>query len=72
MKELKLNKDLYPLEFIKTAADTYHDLCTISVVERSPYYICLFSDCIYNEEITKKEFENYLIDLLNSHGIINY
>lgn len=31
---------------------------------------CVFTNCIYDVEITLKEFENYVIDLNNQRGLI--
>lgn len=66
MNELKLSKDIYEVIAIENAILQYKDICTISKTENSEYYILKFNDCIYSEVETINEFENYVIDLMNS------
>ena len=66
MNKLMLSKDLYEIQAIKKATDAFVELVQISVQEDENYYVCLFEKCIYSQEQTIKEFENYLIDLCNT------
>jgi hypothetical protein len=40
----------------------------IEVEEDNNYWKCRFKNCRYNTEQTELEFENYLIDYINSKG----
>lgn len=66
MNELKLSKDIFEVNAIENAILQYKDICIISKNENSDYYTLIFSDCVYSVEETINEFENYVIDLMNS------
>ena len=66
MADLFLSKEVFPADAIKTARKAFSSLCDISVAQNSNYTICSFYNCKFDAEITKREFENYLIDFLNS------
>ena len=57
--KLVLNKELYSYSYIGQAIMVYKRLTDISVIEDEKYWICEF------DNRTKKEFENYLIQLWN-------
>ena len=69
MNTLRLVKDLYSYEMIEKAADSFSSLCKISISIDGNYYVCSFDMCKYDELVTIREFENYLIDLINMHGM---
>ena len=63
---LELHKDIYDILLIKKAIVVYKELAHITLKEKTNYYVCSFSACIYDIAKTKQEFANYLIDLSNS------
>lgn len=65
MKKIELNKKIYNINLVDHAVYDFKDLCSITVYENVKYIECEFSNCIYDESITSKEFENYLIDCMN-------
>ena len=66
MNELYLNKLIYNKSSILQAQNAYRNICTIFINENADYWICEFQNCKYEEVITIKEFENFLIDILNT------
>ena len=66
MNELFLFSEIYKQRQIEETIDAFSDLCSVDVVEYEDGFGCVFSDLRYDVEITKKEFENYLIDLINT------
>lgn len=62
---MKLNKSIYSEKCILKAINDYSGLAKISISSINNYFICSFSECKYNEIITKKEFENHIIDIMN-------
>lgn len=66
MMELKLNKQIFDGFAIETAISAYKGLATIDLLDGIDHWICSFSDCEYPEKLTALEFENYVIDLMNS------
>ncbi len=68
MNELKLSKEIFEKAVILNAISQYDSLCRISINEKdNNYYKLSFSNCLYSNEETIKEFENYVIDLMNSN-----
>ena len=70
MNELKLSKEIYNYSLVKTAAKEFADISNILVSNEENYVKCIFSKCVYDDEITLKEFENYVIDLSNQRGLV--
>ena len=68
---LKLKKELFSIKAIQRAAFDYRELADIQVYEVKDYVICEFKNCVYDYEITKREFENYVIGLCNQKGYEN-
>ena len=68
MNDLKLNKELYKYEDIILVTKVFSHLALIEVEEDHNYWKCRFKNCRYNTEQTELEFENYLIDYINSKG----
>ena len=68
---LKLKKELFSIKAIQRAAFDYRELADIQVYEVKDYVICEFKNCVYDYEITKREFENYVIGLCNQKGYGN-
>ena len=63
-----LNKELYKYEDIILVTKVFSHLALIEVEEDNNYWKCRFKNCRYNTEQTELEFENYLIDYINSKG----
>lgn len=66
MKKVKFNCSIYSDKTIRTAILAYQHHAAISVKFKDGYSILTFWKCKYNEELTIKEFENYLIGIENS------
>ena len=66
MNKLMLNKSLFAKHALLTGIAAFKGICTIDYTESGDYYCCIFLNCIYDIDITKKEFENYIIDLINT------
>lgn len=66
MNKLKLTTNIFSKAYIEEAIRAYKDICNIEISEINNYIVCKFTDCIYNTEETIKEFENYVIDLMNT------
>lgn len=65
MKTVKLNKEIYEKDMVKSAIKAYRGLCDVNLCSSKDYYICIFKNCRYDENLTTAEFENYVIDLMN-------
>lgn len=70
MNKLFLNKNIFEEAMIKLSIKAFDSIARITLSQNKNYFICLFHECLYDIEETKKEFENYLIDLTNSHSVI--
>ena len=68
MNDLKLNKELYKYEDIILVTKVFSHLALIEVEEHNNYWKRRFKNRRYNTEQTELEFENYLIDYINSKG----
>ena len=66
IKMIKLNDSIYNIKDLQSAKEAFSELCKVSIEHNENYYCCSFSNCVYSEKITEKEFENYLIDLMCS------
>lgn len=67
---LFLNKEIYCPQYIEMAVQAYRSIATVKIVSDKGYWVCVFEDCVYDNETTKREFENYVIALVN-RGIGN-
>ena len=63
--EIKLAKTIYSKKEIETAISDYSHLCVVGIGENSRYWIVTFFEFTGDFRILKKEFENYLIELMN-------
>lgn len=68
MKRTKLSKNIYDESIIRQAIRDYGSIANIQLKSDSNYYDLQFENCKYDENRTLKEFENYLIDLMNVRG----
>ena len=64
--KLELNKKIYTKNTVLSAVKAYNTLAKIQIFESAEYWICTFDKCIYDIGLTKYEFENYCIDLMNA------
>lgn len=65
MADLQLNKEIYDLYDIFAAKNAYGDLCQIEIYDEVDIWRLYFHECRYEAKLTMREFENYLIDLMN-------
>lgn len=66
MVQIDLNTEIYSEESVRQAIQAYHDYASISTGSKSGYIVVIFSECRYDEQMSIKEFENYLIGVENS------
>ena len=67
---LYLNKEIYDEKYIQIAIQAYQGLAEISYKLNACWWMCSFTATRYDIDLTKKEFENYLIALMN-RGLSN-
>lgn len=60
-------KEIYSRETIARAVSDYAGIAKIAVDEDDKYWNLEFSKCVYDTDVTKMEFENYLIGLENAY-----
>lgn len=66
MTKLKLRSDVYTEESIKKVIAVYKTLADIVIEgQKDGYMMICITNCIYDEKLTIKEFENYLIGVEN-------
>ena len=66
MKKLKVNRSVYSDETINRTMMVYKNNAIATVSFKNDYAIITFWKCKYDEELTVKEFENYMIGVENS------
>lgn len=66
MKIVKINRSIYKDQTIRTTIQAYQHHAVISAEFKNEYALLTFRECKYGEELTIKEFENYLIGIENS------
>ena len=65
MRHLKLSKELYDLRHIQKTIHEFNKLAYMKIADSGNYWDVMFSHFLCGEEITVREFENYLICLEN-------
>lgn len=73
MKKMRSNeqvytKTFYPKEVLNQAIDDYKKIAKIKLLEDGEYFKCEFFRCAVDTQLVINEFNNYLIELLNSKG----
>ena len=63
---LKLNSDIFSLEKINFTKKVYSEYADIKIENVERYWHLSFENCKYDEAVTVREFENYLIGMENS------
>lgn len=66
MRRVKYDSGIYTYETIRQAIKDYKELAFIVPTRLQNSTVCNFMMTKYDEELTIKEFGNYLIDLMNS------
>lgn len=66
MKNFSLSTELFVRESIVCACNRFLDLAEITITECNGYYDLQIAHSRWDEESTMREFENYVIDLMNS------
>ena len=70
MNKLLLSEELYPLSAVRIAVNSFSEIASITVEEGNGVLICSFTMIkSIPENICMSEFENYLIDLINSEKL---
>ena len=59
------DKEIYDEEAVYKAAEAYENYGKICIENTDSSIICSFSHCIYDEELTAKEFSNYVLGCMN-------
>lgn len=65
---VRLLKEIFTKQLIVTAANTFANYASVDITEDKKYFYVSFDNCKYGSDETKKNFENYLIDLSNQGG----
>lgn len=73
MKKMKSNeqyysKSFYSKEVLNQAIIDYKKIAKIKLLEDGEHYKCEFRRCAVDAQLVINEFDNYLIELLNSKG----
>lgn len=68
MIEKCFDKEIYTEGNLLAGIAAYQGLATIGLNEDEHKWILRFSACKYDEKLTAKEFENYIIGLENIHA----
>lgn len=69
MNKLILSKKIYNENYIEQCINEFSELSNISIINNKDSCTLVFEDCIYDENTTIKEFENYLIDYSFTKGL---
>lgn len=62
---LYLDSSIYAERDIKEAIKAFTNIADIEI--KSNTYECVLKNCKYDIEVTKREFENYIIDITNKN-----
>ena len=68
MKTLWLNREIYTEASVRKALEAYADYSDIAVVSLENNWQLIFHNSRYGDELTAKEFVNYLIDAVHAEG----
>ena len=72
MKTVEYSKDIYDRRVVEYASDQFGTIMRTIIKENAKMIICSFT--ILNdvsEDVAIKEFENYMIDFINSEKLYN-
>lgn len=62
------SKAIYSRHAIVSAIQDYMKIARIRLTENETHYVCEFTKCIVDAPRVVNEFNNYLIELLNTQG----
>lgn len=60
---MEFDKELYDRQAIFQAVRDYAALAAIDVYDLGGSWSCVFSNCRYHEELTQREFANYVLEM---------
>lgn len=63
---LTLNKEIFDIAVIQAAVKDYQNIAQITVTDTEAHWICNITNCVCDSNLVASEFENYIIDLMNS------
>ena len=63
---IKMSKEIYNYMALLKAKSAFEGVANLCITDETKHWNCHFSKCIYGEKQTALEFENYVIDLMNS------
>ncbi|HAE53132.1 MAG TPA: hypothetical protein DCG30_07755 [Ruminococcus sp.] len=70
MNSIIFNREIYPRKIIEYTAYIFKNLCEIDITESDCDFICRFKSLSEINEIKViREFENYMIDYINSEKL---
>ncbi|MBR4332526.1 MAG: HxsD-like protein [Clostridia bacterium] len=64
--EKSYNQSLYPEKLLRKAIADYASVGRIEVISKQNGFLCVFSSTLVDPERMANEFDNYLIELMNS------
>ena len=62
----KYSNKVYSLSAIKKAINDYGNIARILLSEKEGYYTCEFYNCQIDSQRVMLEFDNYLVELMNT------
>lgn len=62
-KELLVSSEIFSEDILQTAIQAYSKMAKIHVEQAAQNWVLTFQNCLYDTELTKHEFFNYLVDL---------
>ncbi len=68
---IQLSKDIYKKSAIDRAVLDYAKLAHFIITESETHYYCKITHTIYDSVLTAKEFENYIIGIMNQKNTRN-
>ena len=70
MNDISWSKEIYPRKIIEYTSDIFKDICRTDIQETEHSFICCFKSISeISEDIIIREFENYMIDYINSEKL---
>ncbi len=68
---LDLNKKIYECDKIRKTAEAFAGIVDVDILDEGNSYKCVFTNFKLGDEKTVREFENYLINLMNKSEDLN-
>ena len=59
-------KEVYPIKALLAAKYDYRNLATIDISDEGEYHCCSFRNCVVDPLRIMHEFDNYLVEVINS------